>query len=155
MTNKKEYDSIFSAKKKICIAGHITELILNNKIEWTSKKQGVDKKPRCDFWSKDKADNNPDFKQLQKDFSLEISYIKNLLKVFSPPVVVKYVKDRGLITFRYLPLDKQKALMYNLFQEQIKHIKSVKESSKKKKSPQKELEFKSRGERKTGLTDLL
>jgi len=151
----KEYDSIFSPKKKICIAGHITELIINNKIDWVSKKQGVDKKPRCDFWSKEKAESNADFKQLQKDFSLEISYIKNLLKVFSAPVIVKYVKDRGIITFRYLTLDKQKTVMYNLFQEQIKHIKSVKESTKKKKEPQKELEFKSRGERKTGLTDLL
>ena len=151
----KEYDSIFSPKKKICIAGHITELIINNKIDWTSKKQGVDKKPRCDFWSNEKAEKNPEFKQLQKDFALEVSYVKNLLKVFSAPVLVKYVKDRGIITFRYLTLDKQKAVMYNLFQDQIKHLKSVKEAAKKKKEPQKELEFKSRSDKKTGLSDLL
>ena len=127
--SEKEYDSIFSPKKKVDIASHITEIILNNKIEWKNKKSGVDNKPRCDFWKKGKADQNPDFKSLQKDFSLEVSYVKNLLKVFAKSTVLKYVKDRGIITFRYLPLDKQKTVIYNLFQEELKRIKKVKQSS--------------------------
>ena len=127
--NEKEYDSIFSPKKKIDIASHITELILNNKIEWKNKKSGVDNQPRCDFWVKDKADKNPDFKELKKDFALEVSYVKNLLSIFSKTTVLKYVRDRGIITFRYLPLEKQKTALYNLFQEELKRRKKKKETS--------------------------
>ena len=50
---KQEYDSIFYPKKKIEISSHITELVINNKIEWESKKKGLEK-PRGNFWVKEK-----------------------------------------------------------------------------------------------------
>tara|TARA_R100000152_G_C6661691_1_gene100419 strand:+ start:91 stop:552 length:462 start_codon:yes stop_codon:yes gene_type:complete len=153
MSNK-EYDSIFSPKKKIDISSHITELILNNKIEWHNKKNGVDGKPRCDFWVKDKADSNPEYKQLQKDFRLEVTYVKNLLKIFSSITVLKYVKDRGIITLRYLDLDKQKTVIYNMYQEEIKRIKNQKDKIKKKKSPDPELNFSKKPSKSTKVSGL-
>jgi len=152
--NEKEYDSIFSPKKKIDISSHVTELILSNKIDWKSRKKGIDTKPRCDFWSKDKADSNPDFKQLQKDFALEVTYVKNLLKIFSPITVLQYVKTRGIITFRYLTLDKQKTVIYNLFQEDVKRIKVVNKSKNTKKNTNLELNFSSRPSKPSKLSDI-
>jgi len=152
--NNKEFDSIFSPKKKIDISSHITEIVLNNKIEWVNKKNGLDNKPRCDFWSKDKADSNPEFKQLQKDFRLEVTYIKNLLKIFSSVTVLKYVKSRGIITFRYLTLDKQKTVIYNMFQEEIKKIKEEKANKKNKKTLNPELNFSKRESKTTNISGI-
>ncbi len=154
MSNTKDFDSIFSPKKKIDIASHITELVLNNKIEWKNKKQGRDSRPRCDFWKKEKADSNSDFKQLQNDFRLEVTYIKNLLKVFSSVTVLQYVKDRGIITFRYLPLDKQKTVMYNLFQSEVKKIKEDNKAKSNRKTPQLNLNYSSRKSKKSKVSDL-
>jgi hypothetical protein len=152
--NNKEFDSIFSPRKKIDISSHITEVLLSNKIEWVNKKNGQDNKPRCDFWSKEKADSNPEFKQLQKDFRLEVTYIKNLLKIFSSITVLKYVKDRGLITLRYLTLDKQKTVIYNMFQEEIKKIKEDKVSKKSKKTVDPELNFSKRESKPTNMSGI-
>lgn len=152
--NEKEYDSIFSAKKKIDVASHITELILNNKIEWVNKKNGVDSKPRCDFWTNDKAESNSEFKQLQKDFRLEVTYVKNLLKIFTPVTVLKYVRDRGIITLRYLTLDKQKTVIYNLYQEELKMRKEKKSKPKKKNPEELELNFSKKTSKSTKVSGL-
>jgi hypothetical protein len=56
---------------------------------------------------------------LSEEYGLEISYVKNLLKVFSSKNVLSYVKDRGIVTFRFLPLDKQKTVIYNLYQSEL------------------------------------
>tara|TARA_Y100000034_G_C6823243_1_gene370983 strand:- start:372 stop:836 length:465 start_codon:yes stop_codon:yes gene_type:complete len=136
MTETKEYKSLFVPQLKVGISSHITELIINNKIEWHIKKSGSSK-PKCAFWKKDVANEHPEFKQLQKDYTVEISYVKNLLKCFAAKTVISYIKDRGIITLRYLPLDKQKTVIYNLFNLELKHQKE--EASMRKKSNDRKL----------------
>ena len=153
---EKNFKSIFSPKKEIDICCHITEVILNNKLEWQSKKEGKDKKPRCDFWSKEKSSENSEYKKLQNDFKLEVSYVKNLCKIFSPQVVLEYVKDRGIITFRYLTVDKQKTVIYNLYQNELSHKKEMKKLAEKtKKSTTKHLDFDGTKTKQNKFTDLL
>jgi len=136
MTETKEYKSMFVPQLMVGISSHITELIINNKIEWHSKKSGSSK-PKCAFWKKDVANEYPEFKQLQKDYIVEISYVKNLLKCFSAKTIISYIKDRGIITLRYLPLDKQKTVIYNLFNLELKYKKE--EDAMRKKSSDKKL----------------
>ena len=131
MKKEKNFKSIFSPNKEIDIYSHITEVVINNKIEFKNKKEGIDLKPRCDFWTNEKSEDSEFFKQLQKDYRLEITYIKNLTKVFNPQVVLSYVKERKIITFRYLKLDKQQILIYNLYMKQIQFLKDRQEIQKK------------------------
>jgi len=87
-------------------------------------------KPLVPFWRKSFCLENPELKALSKDFCLEITYVKNLLKVFSSETVINYVKEKGIITFIYLPLDKQKTLLYNIFQNELLLIKDRKDRAK-------------------------
>jgi hypothetical protein len=129
-TNTKDWDSNFVPKLKIPIEAYITELILENKIAFKIKKGEKISKPLVPFWRKDVLLANPELKELAKDFSLEITYVKRLLKVFSVETVISYVKDKGIITLIYLPLEKQKSLLYNIFQNEIDLIDSKKSKSK-------------------------
>ena len=38
--------------------------------------------------------------------------------------MLEYVKDRGIITFRFLPIDKQKTVIYNLYQKELDKLSS-------------------------------
>ena len=104
---------------------------------------------------KDVASENPEFKQLQKDYVLEISYVKNLLKCFSPKTIVSYVKDRGLITMRYLPLDKQKTMVYNIFNLELKTQKEKEELRKKVNKDKLVTEKQTKRSKQSKLSDLL
>ena len=118
----KEYDSIFVPKLKIPIEAFITETIIDNKIQWRAKSGAPITRPLVAFWRKAVVRDNPELKQLSEEYSLEISYVKNLLKIFSSDTLLEYVKERGIITFRYLPLDKQKTVIYNLFQKEVEKL---------------------------------
>lgn len=115
----KDYDSIFVPKLKIPIDALITESIIDNKIKWKAKAGAAMTRPLVPFWRKAICKDYPELKQLSEEYSLEISYVKNLLKIFSATTVLEYVKDRGIITFRFLPLDKQKTVLYNLYQKEL------------------------------------
>jgi hypothetical protein len=115
----KDYDSIFVPKLKVPISAHITEIIIDNKIKWRAKSGAEITRPLVPFWRKSVCKENPALKQLSEEYGLEISYVKNLLKVFSSKNVLSYVKDRGIVTFRFLPLDKQKTVIYNLYQSEL------------------------------------
>lgn len=127
----KEYKSIFVPNLSVNIENYITELILSNKIEWDIKKGKNISKPHCAFWRKDIAKNHPQFAQLTKDYIVELTYIKDLLKCFSGPTIIGYIKKRNLITFRYLDLEKQKTVIYNLWREECEHKKNMAKQVKK------------------------
>lgn len=95
------------------------------------KKGILASKPMCPFWRKE-SQTTPELKKLAEQFRLELTYVKNLLKVFRPVVLIKYIKDRGIITIRYLTLDKQKAMVYNLYLEQVEYEKQKAANESKK-----------------------
>jgi hypothetical protein len=39
--------------------------------------------------------------------------------VFSAKTLAEYIKRRGIITIRFLPLEKQKAFVFNLYSEEV------------------------------------
>jgi hypothetical protein len=123
----KDYDSIFVPKLKIPIEALITETIIDNKIKWRAKAGAEITRPLVPFWRKSITKDYPELKQLSQDYALEISYVQNLLKIFSHSTVLEYVKDRGIITLRFLPLDKQKTVIYNLYQKELDKLSENKE----------------------------
>ena len=137
----KNYASVFVPKLKIPIEAFITELIIENKIRWKSKTGGPINKPLVPFWRKSVYSKNPELKKIAEEYGLEISYVKNLLKIFSDETVLEYVKEKGIITFRFLPLDKQKAVIYNLFQKEL-NLKNDKKQKAKIVSLPTEITFK-------------
>lgn len=128
---EQEHDSNFVTGLKIKTSAYITELIILNEIEWKMKKGILASKPMCPFWRKE-SQTTPELKKLAEQFKLELTYVKNLLKVFRPVVLIKYIKDRGIITIRYLTLDKQKAMVYNLYLEQVEYEKQKAANESKK-----------------------
>lgn len=128
---EQEHDSNFVTGLKIKTSAYITELIILNEIEWKMKKGILASKPMCPFWRKE-SQTTPELKKLAEQFRLELTYVKNLLKVFRPVVLIKYIKDRGIITIRYLTLDKQKAMVYNLYLEQVEYEKQKAANESKK-----------------------
>lgn len=122
--NLQKHPSHFVSGLEITTAAFITELIITNKIQWEISKGKKISKPMCAFWRKDNQ-STPELKALAQSFMLELTYIQDLIKIFSLPVILKYVKDRGIITIRFLPLDKQKTLIYNLYSLQLKHEKET------------------------------
>jgi hypothetical protein len=129
-TNTKDFDSIFVPKLKIPIEALITETIIDNKIKWRAKSGANITRPLVPFWRKSICKDYPELKQLGEEYSLEISYVKNLLHIFDQSNVLEYVKERGIITFRFLPLDKQKTVVYNLFQRELERRSDKKEVKK-------------------------
>lgn len=123
----KSFDSIFVPKLKIPIEALITETIIDNKIKWRAKAGAEITRPLVPFWRKSITKDHPELKQLSQDYALEISYVKNLLKIFSDSTVLEYVKSRGIITFRFLPIDKQKTVIYNLYQSELDRLSESKE----------------------------
>jgi len=121
-SDTKDFDSIFVPKLKIPIEALITEIIIDNKIKWRSKAGAEITRPLVPFWRKSICKDYPELKQLSEDYGLEISYVKNLLKVFNQSTVLEYVKERGIITLRFLPLDKQKTVIYNLYQKELERL---------------------------------
>ena len=126
---EQEHDSNFVSGLKIKTSAYITELIILNDIEWKVKKGILASKPISPFWRKN-AQTTPELKTLAEKFRLELSYVKNLLHVFSAPVLIKYIKDRGIITIRFLTSDKQKAMVFNLFNDQVEFEKTKQEKKK-------------------------
>jgi hypothetical protein len=132
MTNT-DFSSIFVANLEIDVANHICELVINNKLEWRAKikKLTQSNKPSCAFWRRDVLAINPQYRQLAKDYILELSYIKKLLMTFHPRVVIDYVKDRNVQTFAYLKLTDQQACIYNLWKLQVDRVKEQRKNKKK------------------------
>lgn len=123
-----DFKSLFAPHLDVGEAEYITELIILNKINYQKSE-----KPKCAFWRKDLSDNYDKFKHLAKSFTLEISYVKNLLKYFHPAVIISHVKTSKLGTFRYLKLPNQQRLIYELYQADLKYKKEMKETQKNKK----------------------
>lgn len=123
-SNLQKHPSQFVSGLEITTAAFITEMIITNKIQWEISKGKKISKPMCAFWRKDNQ-TTPDLKLLAQSFMLELTYIQNLIKIFSLSVIMKYVKERGIITIRFLPLDKQKTLIYNLYSLQLEYEKAL------------------------------
>jgi hypothetical protein len=115
---EQEHDSNFVSGLKIKTSAYITELIILNKIKWEISKGIKVSKPICPFWRK-AHQTTPDLQKLAETFKLEITYVKNLLHVFSAKTLAEYIKRRGIITIRFLPLEKQKAFVFNLYSEEV------------------------------------
>jgi hypothetical protein len=136
---EQEHDSNFVSGLTVKTSAYITELIIINKINWEISKGIKASKPICPFWRK-AHQTTPELQKLAETFKLELTYIKNLLHVFSPKVIAEYVKKRGIITIRFLPIEKQKSLIYNLYLEQVEWEKE-KETKKQNKIDESTLIF--------------
>ena len=121
----KQFKSRFVSDLDIAIDSYITESILINKIAWLSKKDQTKSKPTCAFWKQNVCKNDPWLLQLKTWYINELTYVKNLLKTFSAKVIISYIQERGIITFRYLDLDKQKTVIYNLWKKECEHQKTL------------------------------
>lgn len=120
--NNKQFNSLFVPELLVDIPNHIVELILINKLEYQKKD-----KPKCAFWRKDIAATNSKYLTLQKDYIVELQYVKKLLMVFSPQVVINTVKNKKQITLGYLKTKNRETFVYELFQKQIDLVKEIKE----------------------------
>ncbi len=127
----KVYKSRFVSDLDITIDSFIAESIMLNHIAFLSRKNNKINKPTCAFWRNDIAKNDNFLLELKTRYINELTYVKNLLKVFSPKVIINYINARGITTFRYQVLNKQQIIIYNLFNDELKHQKAVKEQAGK------------------------
>lgn len=123
----------------ISIDSYLAESIMLNKIAWLAKKNDKISKPTCAFWRNEVAKNDEFLLQLKTWYINELTYLKNLLKVFSARVIINYINKRGIITFRYLKLDQQKTVIYNLWNDECDYQKELKLQEKKVKKLDTEL----------------
>ncbi len=95
---------------KVDVSNYLTEILL------TKKKR---KMPPVAFWTKE---YKVGYEKLTEEYVLELTQIKKLLKVFSPIVLVNFFKTQKYMTLRFLKLDEQQRLIYDLFKEQVKYL---------------------------------
>lgn len=156
MTKEPMFPSLFVKDLHVRSPAYITELILNNKLLWRQKKGENIDRPKCPFWKKDFAQQNPAFKQLAKDYMAEIGFVQDLLKTFSAATIIDYVQTKGIITFIYLPNEKRKTTLYQIWQQEVKRQKEL--AKLKKATPDIEIsdsEYKKRQSKPNKLQGLL
>lgn len=106
------HDSISVPGLKVDVPNYITEIILSRQARL----------PGVAFWTKDNKDN---YKELCVKYVAELTQVKKLLKVFSPTVVAKYVKDNQVWSLRYVKKERLPYIILDLFKAQIEYIASL------------------------------
>ena len=130
MANSNKVPSLFCPGLEVGIDAHITELLISNHIDFHQKKSRKMHRPTCAFWRRDVAAQYPEFKELSTRYGVEIAYIKNLRKCFSPEAILKYIKEKGMTTFAFQKKNRQETLVYNIFRHELKVQKQKKEQAK-------------------------
>ncbi len=115
-----EYNSVFAAEIKVDIANFLVENLLKSKLELWKKPL-----PRCPFWRKEYQSEYPQFKKLADSYALELTAIRDLLAVFAPAVILKELIDRKYTTVRFLTKEQKSLLLYSLFNQQVKLVRSL------------------------------
>lgn len=111
--------SIFVSGLEITEAAAIAEHIISNRLEARNKP-----KPTCAFW---KVEHKATFEALANTYVLELTDVRNLLKVFSPAVVLETVRDLKIQTFRYMTKEEKKECLYYLYRAQVAMVKTLEE----------------------------
>ncbi len=128
----KQYSSIFVPESKIDVANYLTELLICNYVKVRKKAM-----PTCPFWRKEYA-TDEFLQDLNEKYVLELIGIKDLLHVFDPEVLSKYIVDKFCISFKMLKKETQQAHFYELVRRQIKFSK---ETAKLKVTPVNKVEY--------------
>lgn len=115
-----EFDSIFAIEIKVDVANFLVENLIKNKLESWKKPL-----PRCPFWRKDLQKDYPQFQKLANSYTLELTAIRDLLAVFAPSVIIKCINADQYTTIRFLNKEEKAILLYKLFQEQVKLVRSL------------------------------
>lgn len=117
----KNYKSHFVPDLDIDVGNFITEMIVRNKLlNWKKPL------PTFPFWQ-NTYQGDPKNKALTKDYYLELTEVRNLLKVFSANVLIECFKELKLHTLRYLKKENKMEVIYNLYGRQLKIMKELKE----------------------------
>lgn len=106
------YDSPSVPNLKVDVANYITEIILS--------RQG--QLPGVPFWTKDHKDK---YKDLCTKYVAELTQVKKLLKVFSPTVVAKYVKENKVWSLRMVKKERVPYIIFDLFSAQLAYINTL------------------------------
>lgn len=115
----KIYKSIYVYDLDISVSEFITEQLIANFCKW--QKISL---PKSAFWKKEYQENE-NLKSLGKRYGAEISYVHDLLKVFSPTVLMQYISDKGIIGFRMVKVETRKRYLIDLVENQIKYLKTL------------------------------
>lgn len=118
--DNKIYDSLF-LNEKVDIANYITEHIIVNRCK--IRKQNI---PNSPFWRKDIAKNNPILKDLSKVYIAELSNIHELLLVFSPRVILQYIKENNTGFIKLASAHNKLIILSGIYKKQLEYIKESK-----------------------------
>lgn len=121
----KVYDSIFVAGLKIDQINYLTEILMRNYLHWLKRPV-----PNCPFWRKDIMENNKQLTDLGTKYQVEISEVKNLLKVFNEDTLVNYFLNKKPVMLKFLTKEKKSVVLYELYTLQLKLLKQEKVISK-------------------------
>lgn len=116
----KDFDSIFVPQLKVPVDNYITELIVQNRVNWLIQKGRLQSKPLCAFWQKDILDKHPEFNELANVYKLEIAYVKNLLKSFLPKAIIVVLQKHKVFSLTFAKLPDQQKIIYSIWKEDIK-----------------------------------
>ena len=120
MKPENQYNSIFVPEIKIDLPNFLTELLIRNYLEFNKKQL-----PTSPFWRKEISSQSRDLQDLSKRYALELTGIKQLLKVFSGSSISKLLIEKKYFAFKHLKKETQARFLYELFQIEIKQDKTV------------------------------
>lgn len=114
-----DFDSVIIPNKKVDIVNYITEIIFQRR--YTKLRRSI---PKVEFWRKEFAESDL-YREMAKDYVAELTQVRKILKVFSPEVVLTYVKNNDLWSLRYITKDKLPGVICDLFVAQIKYLQDL------------------------------
>lgn len=116
----KVYQSIFVTGLTVDITNYLTEILIKNwLVRWNKPI------PQSPFWRKEITDKSPNLKDLGKRYTIEVSEIKNLLKVFNEVALIDFFKTYKPTTIKYLKLPERHKFTYELYAHQLKLLKAA------------------------------
>jgi hypothetical protein len=118
----KTYKSKFVPELDVDISNYLTEILISR--NWKYKGNKV---PPLAFWTKEHKDN---YKELVTDYVYELTQVKKILKVFSPGVVLSYLKNNEISSLRYIKKEDFKDMLFGLFKDQLSFLNTLEEISK-------------------------
>jgi hypothetical protein len=114
------YKSIFVTDLDIDIANYVTEILIKKLLEKYKKPL-----PNVAFWQKDIANANSSLKYLHDNYIRELPEVRKYLKVFSPTNLIEVFNKNKITSVFYLDKNSRKDLIYDLYLNQLKHVKSL------------------------------
>lgn len=87
--------------------------------------------PRTPFWRKEYKGQSEQFEFWANKYSLELSEITNLLRIFPPRVIAETIKSNKTWTIKFLKLPDKQAFIYKLYNNTLTHNKKMAEAERK------------------------